>query len=221
MNMRTESISNVRLHSESNNYFLPKGGLGRTIGVSRNPHSLGTDTQDSLGITLKSTGQHFIKARKLDQDLLGKAARPLLAVEVKSTESSESTSPLTSPTKPMGGEGTHVKNKSPFGHTGVTEKAEFVSMNSHNSRNDTKGLDATGASSVVTQELAEGKRKNARKIPGHPSSQANCLRQLLLLQLDLIEQQQQQLQAKDKEIDELKADRDTVCVLSFKHNTRL
>ncbi|XP_062859850.1 male-specific lethal 1 homolog [Trichomycterus rosablanca] len=214
MNMRTESISNVRLHTESKNYYLSKGGLGRTISVPRNPHGLVTETQDSLGITLKSTGQHFIKARNLDQDLVGKAARPLLPVELNNTvafgASSESTNPLTSQAKPMGGEGTPVKSKNPFGQTGVTEKAEFVLMNSNNSRNDTKGLDAMGASSAVTQELAEGKRKNARKSPGHPNSQANCLRQLLLLQLDLIEQQQQQLQAKDKEIDELKADRDTL-----------
>uniref|UniRef100_A0A8C0G396 PEHE domain-containing protein n=1 Tax=Chelonoidis abingdonii TaxID=106734 RepID=A0A8C0G396_CHEAB len=41
-------------------------------------------------------------------------------------------------------------------------------------------------------------------------NQAACLMQILLLQLDLIEQQQQQLQAKEKEIEELKAERDTL-----------
>ncbi|KPP58418.1 hypothetical protein Z043_123758, partial [Scleropages formosus] len=51
---------------------------------------------------------------------------------------------------------------------------------------------------------------SARKSPGHWPAQATCLRQIVLLQLDLIEQQQQQLQAKDKEIEELKADKDTV-----------
>uniref|UniRef100_A0A2K5PMZ2 Male-specific lethal 1 homolog n=1 Tax=Cebus imitator TaxID=2715852 RepID=A0A2K5PMZ2_CEBIM len=40
------------------------------------------------------------------------------------------------------------------------------------------------------------------------SSQAACLKQVLLLQLDLIEQQQ--LQAKEKEIEELKTERDTL-----------
>ena len=45
---------------------------------------------------------------------------------------------------------------------------------------------------------------------GGSPGQAACLRQILLLQLDLIEQQQQQLQAKEKEIEELKAERDTV-----------
>uniref|UniRef100_A0A3Q1JBM5 PEHE domain-containing protein n=1 Tax=Anabas testudineus TaxID=64144 RepID=A0A3Q1JBM5_ANATE len=46
--------------------------------------------------------------------------------------------------------------------------------------------------------------------PANPHTQANCLRQIVLLQLDLIEQQQQQLQTKDKEIDELKADKETL-----------
>ncbi|KAM9167134.1 male-specific lethal 1 homolog [Mergus octosetaceus] len=45
---------------------------------------------------------------------------------------------------------------------------------------------------------------------GGSPGQAACLRQILLLQLDLIEQQQQQLQAKEKEIEELKAERDTL-----------
>uniref|UniRef100_A0AAY4DEW5 PEHE domain-containing protein n=1 Tax=Denticeps clupeoides TaxID=299321 RepID=A0AAY4DEW5_9TELE len=69
----------------------------------------------------------------------------------------------------------------------------------------------TGSSRAAPLEISsEGKRKNVKKSPGHPHSQTTCLRQLLLLQLDLIEQQQQQLQAKDKEIEELKADRDTL-----------
>ncbi|XP_013920571.1 PREDICTED: male-specific lethal 1 homolog [Thamnophis sirtalis] len=45
---------------------------------------------------------------------------------------------------------------------------------------------------------------------GGNSSQAACLKQILLLQLDLIEQQQQQLQVKEKEIEEVKAERDTL-----------
>ncbi|XP_077773417.1 male-specific lethal 1 homolog [Podarcis muralis] len=45
---------------------------------------------------------------------------------------------------------------------------------------------------------------------GGASCQTACLKQILLLQLDLIEQQQQQLQAKEKEIEELKAEKDTL-----------
>lgn len=67
-----------------------------------------------------------------------------------------------------------------------------------------------------TLAASEGRWKSIRKSPlgggggSGASSQAACLKQILLLQLDLIEQQQQQLQAKEKEIEELKSERDTV-----------
>lgn len=218
MNMRTESISNVGLRSESKSFYLSKG---HTIGVPRNSHTLLTETHDSVGITLKDAGQRFVKSRNLAKDLGGKAARPLLPVGQNkagaSGTSSESTNKPASQTKPMGGEGTPIKSKTPLGQTSATDnKADFVSMNSHNSRDSggedsTKGFETMGAHGVASHEHTEGKRNNMRKTSSHPSSQANCLHQLLLLQLDLIEQQQQQLQSKDKEIDELKADRDTVC----------
>ncbi|KAI5623237.1 male-specific lethal 1-like isoform X3, partial [Silurus asotus] len=217
MNMRTESISNVGLRSESKSFYLPKG---HSIGVPINSHSLLTETHDTVGITLKDAGQRLVKSRNLAKDLGGKAARPLLPVGQNkagaSGTSSESTDRSASQTKPMGGEGTPVKSKTPLGQTSATDnKAEFVSMNSHNSRESggediTKGFETMGAHSTVSHEHTESKRNNLRKTSGHPNSQANCLHQLLLLQLDLIEQQQQQLQAKDKEIDELKADRDTL-----------
>lgn len=219
--MRSESISNVGLCSESNNFYLSKGG---TAGVPRNSYTFVSETQSPLGAPLSDAGEHLVASRNLDRGLSGKtAARPLLplgpnkAVAVLSGASSESTDPLASQAKQMGGEGTPVKSKTPLGQTNTGDnKAEFVSMNSHNSRDSgvedsTKGLDTMGPHSVASHEHTESKRKNVKKTSGHPNSQASCLRQLLLLQLDLIEQQQQQLQTKDKEIDDLKADRDTVC----------
>ncbi|XP_076856563.1 male-specific lethal 1 homolog [Brachyhypopomus gauderio] len=220
MSMRSESISKVGLRSEPN-FYLTKRSLGH-ISPPQKSYTFGTETQDTLGITLNSAGHHFIKSRNLDKNLVGKDTRPLLlggqnqAVGAASGVSSESTDTPAFQLKQMGGEGTPVKSKTPLGQTNaIDNKAEFVSMNSHNSRDSggeesTKGLETMRPLSVASHEHTEGKRKNIRKTSGHPNSQASCLRQLLLLQLDLIEQQQQQLQAKDKEIDELKADRDTL-----------
>nr|XP_033774234.1 male-specific lethal 1 homolog [Geotrypetes seraphini] len=75
---------------------------------------------------------------------------------------------------------------------------------------------ATGQQGLDSVQVsAEGKWKQVRKSPGGSGgggagSQAVCLKQIVLLQLDLIEQQQQQLQAKEKEIGELQAERDTL-----------
>ncbi|XP_066485212.1 male-specific lethal 1 homolog [Tiliqua scincoides] len=68
----------------------------------------------------------------------------------------------------------------------------------------------SGSSSSSTGGGGSSLRKSPMGAGGGASSQAACLKQILLLQLDLIEQQQQQLQAKEKEIEELKAERDTL-----------
>lgn len=121
------------------------------------------------------------------------------------------TETLSSQAKQMGGEGTPVKSKTPFGQTNtIDNKPEFVSMNSHINSRDPVGEKNAKETMGASHEHSEGKRTNMKKISGNPHAQATCLKQLLLLQLDLIEQQQQQLQSKDKEIDELKSDRDTL-----------
>ncbi|KAF0025811.1 hypothetical protein F2P81_022692 [Scophthalmus maximus] len=118
------------------------------------------------------------------------------------------------PVRPMGGEGTPVKGKP----LSVSDNMDNPQMAVNNNPKDA-GADDSARGAVVVPGVvgtasielsAEGKWKNIRKTPANPHTQANCLRQILLLQLDLIEQQQQQLQAKDKEIDELKADKDTL-----------
>ncbi|KAL2078092.1 hypothetical protein ACEWY4_025777 [Coilia grayii] len=115
----------------------------------------------------------------------------------------------------MGGEGTPVKTKTPLGQTNAVD--DPMAMNSHSNSRDAgtdgnaRGIDGTGIPNAASLEAStDGKRRTIRRTPSHPHAQATCLRQILLLQLDLIEQQQQELQTKDKEIDELKSDRDTL-----------
>lgn len=108
-----------------------------------------------------------------------------------------------SPVRQMGGEGTPVKGK-PLSMDSMENPQ--MAPNNNNTPKDADGV--LGAASIEVS--SEGKWKNLRKSPANPHTQANCLRQILLLQLDLIEQQQQQLQSKDKEIDDLKADKETV-----------
>lgn len=209
MNMRPECFSKVGLYSNNCDF-------GPT--QTRHPASVRKELSDPLGDTPDSTRQHLI----LDKTFGGKAERTSLPLKpgrelaVASEAGSVGTETLSSQAKQMGGEGTPVKSKTPLGQTNtIDNKPEFVSMNSHSNSRDPvgekspKGLETMGAS----HEHSEGKKTNLRKITGHPHAQATCLKQLLLLQLDLIEQQQQQLQSKDKEIDELKSDRDTVCTL--------
>ncbi|CAJ1079963.1 male-specific lethal 1 homolog isoform X2 [Xyrichtys novacula] len=118
---------------------------------------------------------------------------------------------ILSPVRQMGGEGTPVKGK-PLSADTMDNPQMAVNNNPKDGGADdsVKGV-VPGVLGTASIELSsEGKWRNIRKTPANPHTQANCLRQILLLQLDLIEQQQQQLQSKDKEIDELKADKETL-----------
>ncbi|XP_043910961.1 male-specific lethal 1 homolog isoform X2 [Protopterus annectens] len=79
-----------------------------------------------------------------------------------------------------------------------------------NAKDFVEGDSDTVVDSSTLELSMENKWKNVKRNPSHSPSQTACLKQLLLLQLDLIEQQQQQLQAKEKEIDELKAEKETL-----------
>ncbi|XP_061764134.1 male-specific lethal 1 homolog isoform X1 [Nerophis ophidion] len=163
--------------------------------------------RESCGFVLDA--QHFrraetpSKSKCLEQTSMSSKVSQALQADAK-------TAGILSPVRPMGGEGTPVKGK-PLS----VDSMENPHMVLNNAPKDggaesVKGVvpGVLGAASI--EVLSEGKWKNIRKSPANPHTQANCLRQILLLQLDLIEQQQQQLQSKDKEIDELKADKDTL-----------
>uniref|UniRef100_A0A8C4NYX1 MSL complex subunit 1b n=1 Tax=Dicentrarchus labrax TaxID=13489 RepID=A0A8C4NYX1_DICLA len=136
---------------------------------------------------------------------------PLAATVADLVQGDSKTVGILSPVRQMGGEGTPVKGK-PLSADTMDNPQMAVNNNPKDAGADdsVKGV-VPGVLGTASIELSsEGKWRNIRKTPANPHTQANCLRQILLLQLDLIEQQQQQLQSKDKEIDELKADKETL-----------
>lgn len=157
-------------------------------------------------------GQILSKSQVLDPDYMTSKV-DLTALVAELVRRNKSVGVL-SPVRPMGGEGTPVKGK-PLS----VDNMENPQMAVNNSPKDVGADDSakgvvSGVVGTASIELStEGKWRNIRKTPANPHTQANCLRQIVLLQLDLIEQQQQQLQSKDKEIDELKADKETVRTL--------
>lgn len=151
------------------------------------------------------------KSKDLGQNYMtSKVALAATVAEV--VQGDNKTVGILSPVRPMGGEGTPVKGK-PLSVDNMDNPQMAVNNNPKDAGADdsAKGV-VPGLLGTASIELSsEGKWRNIRKTPANPHTQANCLRQIVLLQLDLIEQQQQQLQTKDKEIDELKADKETVC----------
>ncbi|XP_073698517.1 male-specific lethal 1-like 1 [Garra rufa] len=125
-------------------------------------------------------------------------------------ENWETLGALTHPsTKQMGAEGSPVKSKSLFcqaNHNHVGKMDPMVS-NGSNQRRD--GGQVGAVAGVPSPESSpDGKRRNVRKGSGLVDTQTSCIRQILLLQLELIEQQQKQLHNKSKEIDDLKAEKE-------------
>ncbi|ROI15784.1 Male-specific lethal 1-like 1 [Anabarilius grahami] len=111
--------------------------------------------------------------------------------------------------KQMGAEGSPVKSKSLFcqaKHNHVGEMDPMVSNGSNQRRDGGQVGAVVGVPSP--ENSPDGKRRNVRKGSGLVDTQTSCIRQILLLQLELIEQQQKQLHNKSKEIDDLKAEKE-------------
>ncbi|XP_029953698.1 male-specific lethal 1 homolog [Salarias fasciatus] len=148
------------------------------------------------------------KSKDFDQSYM--SSKVALAATVAEVVPGESTTVgILSPVRPMGGEGTPVKGK-PLSIDNMDNPQMAVNNSPKDADDSAKGVVPEVLGTASIELSSEGKWRNIRKTPANPHTQANCLRQILLLQLDLIEQQQQQLQSKDKEIDELKADKDTL-----------
>ncbi|KAM4624281.1 male-specific lethal 1 homolog isoform 2-T2 [Polymixia lowei] len=162
------------------------------------------DVQDVQGGEIPS------KSKDLDQNYTtSKVALAATVAEV--VQGDNKAVGILSPVRQMGGEGTPVKGKPlPIDNMDNPQMALNNNPKDAGADESAKGV-GPGVLGTASIELSsEGKWRNIRKTPANPHTQANCLRQILLLQLDLIEQQQQQLQSKDKEIDELKADKETL-----------
>lgn len=113
--------------------------------------------------------------------------------------------------KQMGAEGSPVKSKSLFcqaKHNHVGKMDPMVSNGSNQRRDGGQVGAVVGVPSP--ENSPDGKRRNVRKGSGLVDTQTSCIRQILLLQLELIEQQQKQLHNKSKEIDDLKAEKEMV-----------
>ncbi|KAG5855084.1 hypothetical protein ANANG_G00045200 [Anguilla anguilla] len=227
MNMRSTvfATAGYKLDSEKIDSDKSQAATTNSIGIKREPCDFVIDVHDVLGdIHNNGGGQQLLKSKKLNLNHASKAARTPVAAGLNKAgavvgqeENWVSLGALTAPDKQMGGEGTPVKSKTLFGQTNSMDKTDPAAVNANSSSRDiaTEGSDrgvmAAGVHNTPSLELSsEGKWKNVRKTTSHSPTQATCLRQILLLQLDLIEQQQQQLQSKDKEIDELKADKETL-----------
>ncbi|XP_036399882.1 male-specific lethal 1-like 1 isoform X2 [Megalops cyprinoides] len=228
MNMRSTVFASAGYKLDTEKIDIDKSQTATTnsISIKRGPCDFLIDVQDVLGDIHNSSGGKKLlkKSKKPNQNHASKAARtPVAAGQNKAgavvghAENWVSVGALTAPGKQMGGEGTPVKSKTLFGQTNSMDKTDPTAVNANNSSRDAgteggdRGIAAAGVLNTPSLELStEGKWKNVRKATSHSPTQATCLRQILLLQLDLIEQQQQQLQSKDKEIDELKADKETL-----------
>lgn len=119
--------------------------------------------------------------------------------------------------KQMGAEGSPVR-KSLFGHTVHNHLGKMDPVASNGSkqlRNTGLGTALAMTSVSLPENVLDG---SVVKNIGHAANQTNCIRQILLLQLELIEQQQQQLDNKNKEIDDLKTEKHMVCLYLFTSN---
>uniref|UniRef100_A0AAR2J2H3 PEHE domain-containing protein n=1 Tax=Pygocentrus nattereri TaxID=42514 RepID=A0AAR2J2H3_PYGNA len=110
--------------------------------------------------------------------------------------------------KQMGAEGTPVKSKSLFGQASHNHLGKMDPVASNGSKQPRKAGPAGGVAIPGVPSPDHGPDGKRRNVVKGTATQTSCIRQILLLQLELIEQQQQQLQNKNKEIDDLKAEKE-------------
>ncbi|KAA0705947.1 Male-specific lethal 1-like 1 [Triplophysa tibetana] len=154
----------------------------------------------SLSTIHNSANHQHIRKAKISHKSASPFPDPSSAGGHTQEENWETLGFLTFPsTKQMGAEGSPVKSKSLFcpANQNHVEKMDPMASNGSSQRRD-------GGAVPSPENSPDGKRWNVRKGSGLVDTQTSCIRQILLLQLELIEQQQKQLHNKNKEIDDLK-----------------
>ncbi|CDQ60174.1 male-specific lethal 1-like 1 isoform X1 [Oncorhynchus mykiss] len=221
MTMRSTLFANAGFKLDTERIDFDKSQVGNanvvnSITIKRETCDFVIDVHDVHGDIHNTGGENLSKTKIIDQKYIIRA--PVVAAQNKAGgalvqgDNWESTGVPSSSVRQMGGEGIPMKGKH-FLSDGMDNKELVSNNNSKDAGTDesTRGVSPGGVVNTASIEFStEGKWRNIRKNPANPHTQATCLRQILLLQLDLIEQQQQQLQSKDKEIDELKADKETL-----------
>ncbi|XP_029311870.1 male-specific lethal 1 homolog isoform X2 [Cottoperca gobio] len=207
MTLRSTLFPNTGFKQDTDNIDFDKAHFGA---ATVRPLSLKRESGCDFVIDVQNAhrGEIPSKSNDLNQNYMTSKVS-LAASEV--VQGDNITVGILSPVRQMGGEGTPVKGK-PLSADNMDNPQMALNNNPKDLGVDdsVKGM-VPGILGTASIELSsEGKWRNIRKTPANPHTQANCLRQILLLQLDLIEQQQQQLQSKDREIDELKAEKDTL-----------
>lgn len=207
MTLRSALYPNTGFKLSADTIALEKTRAGATtlspVGLKRDSCDFVLDVKDLQG------GEIPGKSKDIDQNYTTQVARTATVAEAVQKDTNNVG--ILSPVRPMGGEGTPVKGKPlPIDNMDNPQMALNNNPKDAGADESVKGVVPGVLGSASIELSSEGKWRNIRKSPANPHTQANCLRQILLLQLDLIEQQQQQLQSKDKEIDDLKADKDTL-----------
>ncbi|XP_024242452.1 male-specific lethal 1-like 1 isoform X1 [Oncorhynchus tshawytscha] len=220
MTMRSTLFANAGFKLDTEKLDFDKSQVGaanvvNSITIKRESCDFVIDVHDVHGAIHKTGGELLSKTKLLDQNYIIRtpvAAQNKAEGALVQGNNWGSTGVLSSSVTQMGGEGIPIKGKLILSDS--MDNTELVSNNNSKDAGtdeSTRGVSPGGVVNTASIELStEGKWRNIRKTPANPHTQATCLQQILLLQLDLIEQQQQQLQSKDKEIDELKADKETL-----------
>ncbi|XP_062874755.1 male-specific lethal 1-like 1 [Trichomycterus rosablanca] len=209
MTMRTAAITNGRIKLDTDIRDQSKREI--LTSVKRDNSDFCVRVPSILSNIHNSPGKHFHNKAKTCSSSRNIVERSGFSPALRKGQEENwvTLGALTVPlAKQMGAEGSPVKSKSLFGHTCHNNLGKMDPVASNGSKQPRNAGLGTGTSMAGVSLPEHGLDGSVVKGTGHAASQTSCIRQILLLQLELIEQQQQQLDNKNKEIDDLKAEKE-------------